>query len=107
MLKIRLTRTGRKNLASYRIVVANEHSKRDGEFVDFLGNYNPRTKPSTIEFNKELTKEWMAKGAQPTDTVKGLMVKAGLMPKPKKGELKTYKIKPGKQAQERATKAGK
>lgn len=104
MLKIRLTRTGRKNSATYRVVIANERSKRDGDFVEYVGTYDPKTKPSTIEFNKEAVKSWIEKGAQPTATVKGLMVKAGIIAKPKKAEVKVFKSKPGKKAQAKAAK---
>jgi small subunit ribosomal protein S16 len=102
MLKIRLTRTGRKNAATYRVVIANERSKRDGEFIAYVGTYNPLTKPSTVEFDKEAIKGWLDKGAQPTDTVRRLLVKAGLVAKPKKEEVKVYKVKQGKKAEERA-----
>ena len=104
MLKIRLTRTGRKNAPSYRVVIANQRSKRDGEFLDYVGIYNPTVKPVTLEFKKDLVKSWMDKGAQPTATVKGLMVRAGLLSKPKKGELKVYKEAPGKKAVARVKK---
>lgn len=104
MLKIRLTRIGRKNAAIYRIVVANQRSKRDGDFVEYVGTYDPQAKPSKVEFDKDLVKSWLGKGAQPTATVKNLMVRAGMLPKPKKGELKAYQVKPGKKALARSSK---
>lgn len=104
MLKIRLTRTGRKNSATYRIVIANQRSKRDGEFVAYVGTYDPKTNPSTINFDKDSVKAWLDKGAQPTATVKNLMVKAGIIAKPKKAEVKVFKGKPGKKAQARTAK---
>lgn len=104
MLKIRLTRTGKKNAASYRVVVANQRSKRDGDFIEYVGFYDPKTDPRTIDFDKVAVKKWLDQGAEPTDTVKHLLVKAGLMVKPKKTELKTYKMKPGKKAKARTAK---
>ncbi len=104
MVTIRLTRTGRKNLAFYRVVIANQRSKRDGDFIAYVGTYDPKTKPSTVVLDKEAIKDWLTKGAQPTDTVKRMLVNAGLLAKPKKTELKTYKSKPGKKSLARATK---
>lgn len=102
MLKIRLSRTGRKNLASYRIVVSNQRDKRDGRSLDILGSFDPRSNPRKIIINKDLTKEWIRKGAQPTDTVKALFIKEGIMPKARKA--KKFNEKPGKKAQLRAKK---
>jgi small subunit ribosomal protein S16 len=104
MVTIRLTRVGRKNLAFYRIVIANKRSKRDGDFIAYVGTYDPKTKPSTVVLEKDLVKDWLAKGAQPTETVKRLLVNAGLIAKPKKTEVKIYKSKPGKKALARAAK---
>lgn len=81
MVKIRLSRFGKKKEAHYRIVVVEARTKRDGYYIDQVGYYNPRTNPSTITFEKEKVMDWMKKGAQPTDTVKGLMIKEGLMEK--------------------------
>jgi small subunit ribosomal protein S16 len=103
MLKIRLTRTGKKNSPSYRIVVANRRSKRDGESLAILGFYNPRTTPRTIEYNKDEAKKWMAEGAIPTDTVRYLFEKTGLLPKLKGAKTK-FSDKKGKKATERAAK---
>jgi small subunit ribosomal protein S16 len=102
MLRIRLSRTGRKNLANYRIVVANQHDKRNGRSLDIIGFYDPKTKPSKIEIKKELALNWLKQGAQPTDTVRALFVKEGVMPKKRK--LKKYNQAPGKKAQARASK---
>ena len=104
MLKIRLTRTGRKNAPSYRIVIANRRDKRDGEAIAYIGIYNPTKKPVVLEVDKEAAKEWLAKGAQPTDTVKYLLAKAGVIAKPKQKESKVFKVKPGKKAQTRSGK---
>ncbi len=71
MVKIRLKRMGRKKLPVYKIVVAESMSKRDGRAVDILGTYNPKSKELQIDVEK--VKEWLAKGAQPTDRVAALL----------------------------------
>ena len=76
MLKIRLTRTGKKNQPSYRIVVKEARSKRDGKYTELLGYYNPLTDPATIKLDKDRYQSWLKKGAQPTDTVRRLAKKA-------------------------------
>lgn len=73
MLKIKLTRTGKRGQPSYRIVVVEARSKRDGKYLESLGFYNPLTKPNTIKVDKKKYQEWKAKGAQPTDTVRRLV----------------------------------
>lgn len=103
MLKIRLSRVGRKNLATYRIVVANQRDKRNGQSLEIIGTYDPKTKPSTVVLNKEKAKEWLAKGAQPSDTVKSIFVKQNLLPKTK--SVKKFAEKPGKKAIARVKKA--
>ena len=90
-VKIRLTRTGRHNLALYRIVVADSRSPRDGRFIEVLGTYNPNTKPATVTINEEKALKWLGNGAQPTDTVRTLLKSEGIMnkfhlAKNKKGE---------------------
>ena len=77
-VKIRLRRTGAKKAPSYRVVVADSRYPRDGRFIEELGYYNPLTEPSTIKIDLEKAKNWSANGAQPTDTVKVLLKKAGL-----------------------------
>ena len=77
-VKIRLRRTGAKKAPSYRVVVADSRYPRDGRFIEELGYYNPLTEPSTIKIDLEKAKNWIANGAQPTDTVKVLLKKAGL-----------------------------
>ncbi len=69
MLRIRLRRVGAKKHPSYRIVVADSRSPRDGSFVDQVGHYDPMTDPPTIVLNEEKVQEWMRKGAQPSDPV--------------------------------------
>ena len=80
-VKIRLTRTGRHNLALYRIVVADSRSPRDGRFIGILGTYNPNTKPATVTIKEEETLKWLSNGAQPTDTVRTLLKSEGIMNK--------------------------
>ena len=75
MLKIKLSRTGKKNQPHYRIVVAEAKSKRDGKVVDRLGSYNPLANPSIIKLNKEKYSYWIKVGAQPTQTVRNLAKK--------------------------------
>jgi small subunit ribosomal protein S16 len=77
MLKIKLSRTGKKGYATYKIVVAEARSKRDGRFVDALGHYNPNTDPATIKLDKTKLQCWLEKGAQPTVTVGSLIKKHG------------------------------
>lgn len=75
MLKIKLTRLGKKHQPSYRIVVAEARSKRNGKYIESLGFYNPLTKPKTIKIDKKKYQEWLTKGAQPTETVRRLVKK--------------------------------
>ncbi|MGI2257445.1 30S ribosomal protein S16 [Candidatus Cardinium hertigii] len=78
-VKIRLARCGRRHLAEYDIVVADARSPRDGRFIEKIGNYNPNTAPSTIKLNEASALKWLFQGAQPTDTVKKLLSKQGVM----------------------------
>ena len=72
-VRMRLTRVGSKKNPHYRVVVADSRSPRDGRFIEIVGRYNPQTDPSTIEFDEEKVKEWLDKGAQPSDTVSRLL----------------------------------
>ena len=76
MVKIRLRRMGAKKAPYYRVVVADSHSPRDGRFIEEIGTYDPLTNPVTINIDMERAKYWIANGAQPTDTVRGLLKKA-------------------------------
>ena len=80
-VKIRLKRMGAKKAPFYRIIVADARSPRDGRFIDTLGTYNPLTNPAEIKVKEEETLNWLTKGAQPTDTVKNILSKAGIMEK--------------------------
>ncbi|MBE5794964.1 MAG: 30S ribosomal protein S16 [Clostridiales bacterium] len=79
MVKIRLKRMGMKKKPFYRVVVADERSPRDGRNIAEIGYYNPMTEPATIKFDVEAAKQWLANGAQPTDTVKVLLKKSGII----------------------------
>jgi small subunit ribosomal protein S16 len=81
MVKIRLRRTGSKNQPSYRLVVANSRSPRDGAFIEILGHFNPITNPETTVINEERALYWLSQGAQPTATAARLLSKAGTLEK--------------------------
>ena len=75
MVKIRLRRVGAKKAPYYRIIVADSRSPRDGRFIEELGAYDPSVESGKIKVNMERAKYWIANGAQPTDTVRGLLKK--------------------------------
>lgn len=79
MVKIRLRRMGAKKSPFYRIVVADSRYPRDGRFIEEIGTYNPLTDPSTITVDVEKAQTWIKNGAQPTDTVRALLKKAGAL----------------------------
>ena len=80
-VKIRLKRMGAKKAPFYRIVVADSRSPRDGRFIEKLGYYNPLKSPAEIVVDEEITLKWLNNGAIPTDTVRNLLSKAGVMKK--------------------------
>jgi len=82
LLKIRLRRTGAKKKPSYRLVVAESTAPRDGTFLEILGHYNPLTDPTTFVIKEDRVREWLQKGAQPTERVARLLSKQGLVPEP-------------------------
>ena len=77
-VKIRLKRIGAKKAPFYRVVVADSRYPRDGRFIEELGYYNPLTNPVEVKIDNEKAKTWIANGAQPTETVKSLLKKAGI-----------------------------
>ena len=77
-VKLRLTRVGSKKNPIYRVVVADSRSPRDGKFIEIVGRYNPQTDPSTIELDEEKIRDWLEKGAQPTDPVTRLLKAKGI-----------------------------
>ncbi len=78
-VKIRLRRMGAKKSPFYRVVVADSRYPRDGRFIEEIGTYNPMTEPSEIKIDGEKAKKWIATGAQPTDSVKVLLKKSGIV----------------------------
>ncbi|CAG1022884.1 30S ribosomal protein S16 [Patescibacteria group bacterium] len=97
MVKIRLSRTGKKNYANYKLVVTNAREKRDSNVIEYVGYFNPHTKELKLE--QERIKYWLGVGAQPSESVAGMLVKNGLMDKP--AFSKKFAGKPGKKAQAR------
>ena len=79
MVKIRLRRMGAKKAPFYRIVVADSRYPRDGRFIEEIGTYNPLTNPSTVNVDADRAQELIKNGAQPTDTVRGILKKAGVL----------------------------
>lgn len=79
MVKIRLRRMGANKKPFYRVVVADARSSRDGKFIEELGYYNPLTNPAEIKLDSEKAKKWLENGAQPTETVRSLFKKAGIL----------------------------
>ncbi len=77
MVKIRMKRMGMKKKPFYRIVVADERASRDGRFIDEIGYYNPVANPVALKIDNEKAQKWIKNGAQPTDTVRGLLKKTG------------------------------
>lgn len=80
-VKLRLKRMGSKKKPFYRVVAADSRTKRDGKVIDEVGYYNPITEPATVKIDEEKTLSWLANGAQPTDTVRSLLSKQGIMKK--------------------------
>lgn len=80
-VKIRLKRMGSKKKPFYRIVVADSRSPRDGRFIETVGTYNPLTNPATVSLKEEDIMEWLSKGAQPSDTVRNILSREGVMEK--------------------------
>lgn len=79
MVKIRLMRVGMKGAPSYRVVIADARSPRDGRIIENIGWYNPLTEPSTININPERAKHWLSVGAQPSESVMSLLKRAGIV----------------------------
>ena len=78
-VKIRLRRMGQKKAPFYRVVVADSRYPRDGRFIEEIGYYNPITEPAEIKIDADKAKKWLANGAQPTDTVKAILKKSGVI----------------------------
>ena len=78
-VKLRLKRMGAKKKPFYRIIAADSRAPRDGKFIEQLGYYNPTTDPSELKIDAEKCKKWLDNGAQPTDTVRSLLKKSGII----------------------------
>ena len=78
-VKIRLRRMGAKKAPFYRVIVADSRSPRDGRFIEEIGYYNPLTNPAEVKIDAEKAKKWLGNGAQPTETVKSLLKKSGIV----------------------------
>ena len=83
-VRIRLTRVGATKQPTYRVVVADGRSARDSRAIEIIGHYNPRTEPIELSIDAEKAKAWIAKGAQPSDTVARLLRSSGILPAVKK-----------------------
>ena len=81
MVKMRLFRMGDKKTPIYRVVVVDSRKAATGEYIDCVGHYRPTCDPAELDINAELAKDWLSKGVQPTETVKNLLVKAGVVEK--------------------------
>jgi small subunit ribosomal protein S16 len=79
--KIRLARAGAKKRPFYQVVVADERCRRDGRFIENMGTYDPTKNPAVVKLNEEKIIAWLGKGAQPTDTVRQILKKAGILEK--------------------------
>ena len=79
MVKIRLRRMGAKKAPFYRVVVADSRYPRDGRFIEEIGYYNPQTEPAEVKIDADKAKDWLVKGAQPTETVRNLLKKSGIV----------------------------
>ena len=79
MVKMRLRRMGAKKAPFYRVVVADSRYPRDGRFIEEIGYYNPQTEPSEVKIDADKAKAWLVKGAQPTETVRNLLKKSGIV----------------------------
>ena len=90
-VKLRLTRMGKKKQPTYRVAATDSHTKRDGEYIELIGTYNPLTKPATVKLDEALALKWLSEGAIPSDTVKNLFKEAGIMKK-----FADSKVKPSK-----------
>jgi small subunit ribosomal protein S16 len=99
MVRIRLTRMGRRNRPFYRVVVMDSRRRRDGAYIDSLGFYDPIKDPAIMNINVEKAVEWILKGAQPTDTVRSIFSKFGVMKMVHEAKLEAKKNAEGEKEQ--------
>ena len=90
-VKLRLTRMGKKKQPTYRVVAIDSRTKRDGEYIELIGTYNPLTKPATVKLDETIALKWLSQGAIPSDTVKNLFKEAGIMKKFADSKVKVSK----------------
>ncbi len=95
-VKMRLTRMGDKKSPFYRIVIMDSRVARDGAYIDKVGHYNPTAQPAEIVIDADKAKDWLAKGVQPTDTVKNILINQGILPKPTKLSPAKTKVRKSK-----------
>lgn len=95
-VKMRLTRMGDKKSPFYRIVITDSRNARDGAYIDKVGHYNPISQPAEVVIDEAKAKDWLAKGVQPTDTVKTLLIQQGILPKPTKLSAPKTKVRKSK-----------
>jgi small subunit ribosomal protein S16 len=100
MVKIRLTRVGKKKRPSYRVVIADSRAPRDGAFIEIIGHYDPLSKPAAIVIDEEKAKKWLGKGAQPTERVAILLSKLGIIEKPTRKHTERLAKKEAKKTKE-------
>ena len=95
-VKMRLTRLGDKKSPFYRIVVTDSRNARDGAYIDKVGHYNPIAQPAEIVIDEAKAKDWLAKGVQPTETVRAILIEKGVMEKPTKLSPPKTKVRKSK-----------
>ena len=98
-VKLRLTRLGKTKQPTYRVVAIDSRTKRDGQYIELIGTYNPLTKPATVKLNEKVALKWLGEGAIPSDTVKNLFKEAGIMKK-----FADSKVKKTEKAEKKETK---
>jgi small subunit ribosomal protein S16 len=103
MVKIRLRRIGARSKPSYRIVVTDSRSPRDGKFIEVIGHYNPLTDPETFDIDKEKATKWLASGAKTTVTVERLLAKAGIIEKKERVYTKKAEVDTSKKSEVKET----
>lgn len=92
-VKMRLTRLGDKKSPFYRIVVVDSRKARDGEYIDKIGHYDPTKDPAVLVIDKDKAKDWLSKGVQPTDTVRSLLIREGVIEKSDKLSAPRTKVR--------------
>jgi len=105
MVAIRLSRVGKKNHATFRIVVSDKQKDTLGTYLEILGSYDPHQTPTALEINADRAKYWLSVGAQPSDTVYNLLVEKGVITGPKKKLVKLPPAEPAKASEEAKTPA--